>query len=643
MSKLSNLQEQISLFDFAYEQGHPLISDTEYEKKYSELKKLEKKEGQLPTSPTNNIVYLKIDGLETVKHLKPILSLEKVNSSSELRNWFPYSDDILIQPKLDGLTVVLKYQDGKLIDAVTRGNGYEGDRIIHTIRTVQNLPQEINYEDELVLRGEVYISFPNFEEVNNGEYANPRSMVAGTVRLLDANEAAKRKMSVCIFDLISSKEKFETDIEQIGFLQELGFPVVETKLKNNFEKIIGYCNHYEREVRKTLVYPIDGLVLKYNSLSLREQLGYTAKAPKYAVSYKFASLEEFTTLRDVIWQVGKNGQITPVAIYDTITIDNVDLSRATLHNFQFIKDQNLQIGSRIVVTRANDVIPKVVKAVTEGTEPILLPKSCPECNAEVELQGANAYCLNKECPAQLIEKIIHFCSRDAMNIEGMGEVNVKTFFKQGYIKTPADLYTLHTKAKEIKQLEGYGEKKVRTILDGIEKSKEVPFENVLYALNIPHLGRSNSKTLAKEFGNIDTIISLDIDQLTQVEGVGNVMAQVITDFFLENKNIEMVNNLKEFGVQMANPVKEEAITQNSILQDKVIVISGTLKEKRSYYEKFITANGGKVTGSVSKKTKFLILGPDKAGSGKHKKAQELGIPVITESEFWDYVGGVDIG
>ncbi len=637
MSKAAVLKEQLSLFDISYEEGNPLISDTEYEQKYSELKKLEEVEGTTVNSPTQMIPFSRVKGLEVVKHPKPMLSLDKVNNFTDLRKWFIPGQQILIQPKLDGLTVVLRYENGELADAVLRGDGYEGERILHIARTIKSLPQQISYQEKLEARGEIFIPFKVFEELNNGEYANPRSMAAGTVRLLDANIAAKRNLDIKIFDLVSSGEELKTDFEQLMFLFNIGLPVVDTKIKENLEKIISYCGHYERETRKTLPYPIDGLVLKINDLAIREKMGETAKTPKWAIAFKFESEEEFTTLGCVQWQVGKTGQVTPVAIFDAIKIDGVIITKATLHNFGFIQEQNLKLGSRIVVARANDVIPKVVKAVSEGKFEINLPTNCPVCGAAIKLNGANAYCTGTDCPGQLKEKLIHFCSRDAMDIKGMGEETVKTLFNLHYIKTPADLYILHQIAGKIKSLDGYGDKKVQAMLDGIEESKKQPFNKALYAINVPYLGRTNAKALVKEFRNIDSLMAASVERLKEVEGIGNITAETIAEFFKDENNIKLINELKAHGLCFER--EDAPQLSDSQLKDMVFVISGTLSKPRQFFEDVITVNGGKTTGSVSKKTNYLILGPDKSGTAKHKQADKLGIPIITEETFWQLVGG----
>ena len=628
---MKELQKEISLFDFHYERGTPLISDTEYEKKLSELKGKEKKSGADPDSPTQVIPYVKAEGLETIQHNHPILSMDKVTDFSALFRWYREGEGVLIEPKLDGLTIVLRYAEGELRDAITRGNGREGERVLHTVQTIPALPKYIPYKGKLEIRGEIFIPFEAFDKVNDGEYANPRSMVAGTVRLLDPNEAEKRGLDIQIFDLLSCDEwDYETAVQQYRFLWLQGFPVVHTELFFDKKSIKKYITKYEHETRGMLPFPIDGVCVKYNYLSLREKLGVTGKFSRYAMAYKFASLEEFTILRDVIWQVGKSGQLTPVGVFNPITIDGVEITKATLHNHEFIVDKQIAINSRIVVARANDVIPKVVCAYPTGNEEnINLPETCPMCGSPTSLTGPNLFCTERNCKGQIIEQIIHFCSRDALDIEGMGEVAVKTFFENGFIAKPADIYRLKDKAAGLKILEGFGDKKITKILESIEESKTKLFERVLYALNIPYLGRTNSRILVEQYSSIDELSQCTVDELSQLEGIGQITAQAITEWFASN--MDYINTLKEAGVNMTAPRPIKSDSQP--LAGKTIVITGTLSIKRSEVETLIRANGGKTSGSVSKNTDYVILGPDKQGTVKHNKALELGIPILTESEF----------
>lgn len=624
------LQKEITLYDLYYEQGRPLISDTEYEKKLAELRRLEETTGADENSPTQIIPFIKVEGLETVKHNSPILSMEKVTTYSDLSKWYKEGEGVLVEPKLDGCTVVLRFSDGTLTEALTRGTGLEGERVLHTVQTIKNLPQTIPYKGNLEVRGEVFIPFKTFDEINNGEYANPRSMAAGTIRLLDANKAAQRGLDILIFDIIGCDIKFETAVQQYHFLLNLQFPVVPFQLFFDFPPIENFIKNYG-ETRSELPFPIDGVCLKYNMLSLRETMGSRGKSERWNIAFKYPSQEEFTYLRDVSWQVGKSGQLSPVASFDSIYIDGVEISKATLHNYEFIQEKQIAINSKIVVARANDVIPKVICAYrSDDTTPITYPEVCPICGSPTEFAGPNLYCLNSDCKGQLVEQIIHFCSRDAMDIEGMGENAVKTFYDNGFIIHPADLYNLKDRAAELKTLEGFGEKKITKILESIEESKTKPFERILYALNIPYLGRTNSRILADNYSSINGLSNASVEELAQLEGIGQKSASAIYEWFDNLSNQALINALLEAGVNMT---ATKLVKSNDLpLAGKVIVITGTLSQKRSDVENLIRINGGKTSGSVSKNTSFVILG-EETGSSKHQKAIELGIPILSEEEF----------
>jgi len=640
MSRINELREQLSLFDEAYEQGKPLISDTEYEKMYSELRELEAKTGDInPESPTQMIPFIKVDGLETVKHTIPMLSLDKTNNYDGLRKWYSVKEEVLIQPKIDGLTVVLRYNNGHLIDAITRGNGLEGERVLHTISTVKNLPKTIPFTGYLEVRGEVYIPYDEFERINNGEYSNPRAMAAGMVRRHDSSQV--QGLRTAIFDLIAAEgQEFTTDYDQMFFLSKQGFEVVNTARTDYLDRVIQICMEYQEVLRNKLNYPIDGMVIKYDSLELRKKLGATSKSPRWSIAFKFPSLEEFTILREIVWQVGKSGQITPVAVFDPIEIDGVTINRATLHNKQFILDQDIRIGDRIVVARANDVIPKVVRAVVEArTQELVLPEiptKCPSCGEDIWIQPdvPHITCLNPFCRDQIIEKIIHFCSRDAMDIEGMGEVNVRTLFDLGFIQNPADLYSLNNKAEEIEKIEGFGQTKINKILEGIEKSKNLPLSRLLYALAIPGVGKTTALALAPKYRTLDNLANASKEELANVEGVGSVTAQGIWFYFLNPQTKDMLQRFVEAGVNT-----EEMITETKeTLTGKTFVLTGTMSRPRSEIETLIKQNGGKVAGSVSSKTSFLVAAPGETGTTKYQKAQQLGIPIISESQLMEMLG-----
>lgn len=638
MNRISELREQLSLFDEAYEKGQPLISDTEYEKKYSELQKLEKKAGDVSqTSPTQTIPFFKVDGLETVKHTVPMLSLDKTNRYDILRKWYSQAKDkVLVQPKLDGLTIVLRYKNGNLVDAITRGNGLEGERVLHTISIIENLPKKIPFKGYLEVRGEAYIPFSEFNRINNGEYSNPRAMAAGMVRRHDSSQV--QGLRITIFDLITAEgQKFTSDYDQILFLIKQGFKVVDTNRCDYLDRVIQICMQYQETLRVELDYPIDGMVVKFDSLELRERLGATSKSPRWAMAFKFPSLEEYTTLKEVIWQVGKSGQITPVAIFDPIEIDGVTINRATLHNKQFILDQDIRIGDRIVVARANDVIPKVIRAAVEARTKELnlpeIPTKCPSCGEDIWIQPdvPHITCLNPFCREQMIEKIIHFCSRDAMDIEGMGEINVRTLFDLGFIQSPADLYSLNNKAEEIEKLEGFGKVKVKKILEGIEKSKDLPLSRLLYALAIPGVGKTTAQAIVKKFRTIESLKNASREELASVDGIGPVTAQGIWFCFINPQIQNMISRMENAGVNTEEMIAETKET----LSGKTFVLTGTMSLPRSEIENMIKQNGGKVAGSISAKTSYLVAAQGESGTTKYQKAMQLGIPIISESQLME--------
>jgi DNA ligase (NAD+) len=641
------LRDIIRRHDKLYNAGNPIVTDSVYDTMYKALVKLEEEHPQYadPDSPTQKIHYTKVDHLETVKHSTPILSQNPITDEASLRKWWAQkgsnNSPILAQDKLDGLTQILIYEKGLLVDAVTRGNGFQGDRVLHTVQTIANIPKRIKFQGRLEIRGEALFTFKEFERINtDGRYSNPRNLASGTIRMLDAAEAAKRKMEFHAFDLIHAEGFNPTsDLERLEFLKEQGFTIVKTEVfaADQINQLVHFCQTYSKEVRPTLPYPIDGLVIKFDDLNLRAELGNTSKFPRGSTAFKFDSLDAITTLRDIIWQVGKTGQLTPVAIFEPVEIDGVTISRATLHNYQYIMDKDIRIGDKILLARANDVIPKVVKSFPElrkeELEPIILIQNCPECGQPVVYEDPLIFCKNPECVSQQVRSIIHFCSRDAMDIESLGESSITLLFEKGFLKDITDLFRLHERKEELKQLPGYGEKKVSKMLAAIEDCKNQPLHRLLYALNIPHLGRTNSPLITEQFPTIDAVINAPKEALCEIEGIGDIMATAIVEFFRNEKNLAVIENLKDMEVNMIEPKTETNSTLP--LQGLTIVISGTLSQKRADFETMIKRNGGKVSGSVSSKTSYLLLGPDKTGTAKHKKALSLGIPIINEREFLD--------
>jgi DNA ligase (NAD+) len=653
-ARIEALREEVAKHDRLYEANKPIITDSEYDRLYMELVDLELKypEFLTPDSPTQRIITTVVDGLKKVAHSQPILSQEKVTTEEGILKFCSKSNSrILVQQKLDGLTVVLTYENGVLKQAVTRGDGYIGEEVTHTVRTFRNLPKAIPFKGKLEVRIEAIIPFADFERINvNGEYSNTRNLASGTVRQLDARIASERNMRGIAFDLISAEGKeFETDVEMLEFLKEQGFDVVPYEVFENTEEgrqaLIEYCTTYDDTIRPTLEYMIDGLILKFDDLSVREELGYTAKHPRWSCAFKFESLDATTTLRNVVNQVGKSGQITPVAEFDTVTIAGVNIHRATLHNFGIIKEKDIRIGDRIIVARGNDVIPKVVKSIKEtrtGNEQIIEPPlHCPACGAPTEWDGENLYCTGLDCRPQLEAKLEHFVSRKAMNIDGLGDKTIQILLEKGLISSVTDIYKLKEKEAEIIFIEGFGKKKFDKMIEGIEKSKENPLHKVLFALSIRNIGESASKEIAKVFKNMDEILELSQnvpafrEKLLSIKDFGKKRANSMIEFFTNPHHIEIIRELQRLGLKMES--EYQGTSAGNPLEGKIFVITGTLSKGRDEFKSLIESLGGKVSGSVSKKTSYLLMGKEAEGSTKHKKALELGIPIINENDFYQLI------
>lgn len=661
--RILQLRSDISLLDELYELNQAtilrgkLITDSEYDEMYIELTNLELQHPEFysPDSPTQKMPTAIVSSLEKVNHSTPMLSQEKITTVDGLLKFVGKGkSDIIVQEKLDGLTIVLTYQDGKLLHAVTRGDGYIGENVTHTVRTFRNIPHIISFKGRLEIRMEALVPYVEFERINvNGEYSNPRNLASGTVRQLDASIAKERKLIGIAFDLISAEGmEFDNDLEMLDFMKSLNFQVVNYEVfentKEGIDKLIDYVTSYDKNIRQSLPYMIDGLILKFNDLKEREELGYTSKHPRWGCAYKFKSLDATTKLLGITDQVGKTGQITPVAEFETINIDGVNISRATLHNYGNIFLKDIRIGDQVLVIRANDVIPQVVSSIKEtrtGDEVIKeIPSTCPACGSKTELDGENLFCTGLDCKPQLEGKLKHFTSRNALNIDGLGNKTIEDFFRLGILEDLTDIYKLEGKKEEICSLENFGEKKFQKIIDGINTSKSLPLNNLLYGLSIRHIGESSAKDLANEFKSMDEIIkvSKDIDsfkeRLLSIKDFGEAMTTSIIDFFTNEKNLEVIMKLKEFGVNME--VKETPVaTTTSSIVGKVFVVTGDVNhfKNRNELKDKIEELCGKVTGSVSKNTDYLINNDINSSSSKNKKAKELNIPIITEEDFLELI------
>ena len=656
LKRIEFLREEVAKHDRLYDENRPIISDSEYDELYLELERLEREHPEFydANSPTQRIITTIVDSLEKVRHRVPMLSQQKITTEEEVVDFVNKNKGtILVQEKLDGITIVLAYKNGRLVEAVSRGDGEIGENLLHNARHLVNLPKVIPFKERLEVRAEAILPYEDFERINiDGKYSNPRNLVSGALRQLDSSNVAGKGFKAIVFDLVYAEGMtFERDVDMLGFLKEQGFDVVETKAfeMGEIDKLLDYIKDYENNTRKTLPYMIDGLVLKVDNITLREQLGYTSKYPRWACAYKFKSMDATTKLIGITDQVGKTGQITPVAELETVNIDGVNISRATLHNYGNIRDKDIRINDTVVVARANDVIPQVVQSIKDlrdGSEIIKeFPKNCPICGAVTEFDVANLYCTGLNCGPQLEGKIKHYASRGAMNIDGMGEKTIEEFFKRGIIRTIPDIYNLRTKEEEICSIEGFGKKKFERLINGIEESKKRDLANLIYGLSIRHIGESASKDLAKEFKSMEAIIeaSKDVDEfkrrLLNIRDFGEVMSQSVIDFFLNEENIKVIKELINLGINTKTE-EVEGVTGDKILEGKVFVVTGSVNhfKNRKELQAKIESLGGKVSSSVSKNTDYLINNDIESNSSKNKKAKELNIPIISEEEFLKLIG-----
>lgn len=662
--QIKRLSDEILKHDALYDAGQPILSDSSYDELYFMLVDLENKhpEYKSESSPTQKIVSILVDGLKKEVHKTPILSLDKRKDPNEVISFFDKllkKDDLLLaQQKLDGLTVILTYEGGKLVKAVTRGGGgIEGENVTHTVQTIKNVPKFISYKDFLELRAEVIIPYKAFEEANEtGEYSNPRNLASGTIRQLDSDVAAGRGLKAIVFELVSGGPAFDSDIKRIEWVQSLGFEFVEThcfKYDDSFETSIkDFIKKYETETRQSLEHMIDGLVFKIDNISQRTDLGTTAKHPRWALAFKFKSLDEVSKILDVTHQIGKTGIITPVAELSPVEIDGVTIRRATLHNYSLVKKRDIKIGDSVVVIRANDVIPKVEKSLKElrdGSEKdILMPDVCPSCGSKTALKGEYLVCQGLNCMPQLKGKIVHFASKEAMDIAGLGDKTVDLFVDKGLLTSLLDIYKLVDHKDEICEMEGFKDKKVDKLIAAIEKSKTRSLKQFLNALSIELVGDTLSKILIKHFKNIDQFIDLAKDgklkeTLLKIDGVGEIIANNMDEFFKDDKNIELINSLKLAGIHTGSYSEEEENTEEEVIDSKIkdltFVVTGDVYEfeNRKALQAKIESLGGKVTGSVTKKTNYLINNDTTSDSNKNKKAKELGIQIISEQEFLNLI------
>lgn len=644
-----------------YVQNAPVISDIEFDKLMHELIDLEERHPELydPNSPTQRVGSDLSKGFEQAEHRYPMLSLDNTYNEQEVRDFFQRVSGLLNEPfeiccelKYDGLSISLIYEDGKLVQAVTRGDGVKGDIVTDNVRTIKSVPlvlQKGNYPRNFEIRGEVLMPWTSFERLNAEReqqeeplFANPRNAASGTLKLQNPQEVSRRQLDSYLYYLLGEQLPCDGHYENMMEAQKWGFKVSDHMKKcTTIDEVLDYINYWDTE-RKNLPVATDGIVLKVNSLRQQRNLGFKAKSPRWAIAYKFQAERQLTRLNSVSYQVGRTGAVTPVANLDPVQLSGTVVKRATLHNADIIKGLDLHVGDMVYVEKGGEIIPKITgvdmdsRSILVG-DPVKFADVCPECGTKlIRYEGEAAYyCPNAiSCPPQIKGRIEHFVSRKAMNIDGLGTETIDLFYQAGLIKDIADLYTL--KAMDICRLEGLGEKSAVSIVHGIEDSKKVPFERVLFAIGIRFVGETVAKILARAFKSMEALENATMEQLTAVNEIGVKIAQSIVTFFADERSRALVNRLKEFGLQM-ELAQEEQEGGSDLLKDKIIVISGVFNHhSRDEYKALIERHGGKNSGSISAKTSFVLAG-DNMGPAKREKAQELGVRLVSENEFLEMI------
>lgn len=649
------LRKELAAHNYQYYVlSRPSISDQEFDAKMRRLQDLEARYPDMsdPQSPTqrvgSDLAPKKSGKWEQVAHRYPMLSLANTYSREEIEDWLrklPADAEIVCELKFDGLSISLWYEKGELVKAVTRGDGQKGDNVLENIKTIASIPMHVAGADvpaRFEMRGEVLLPWANFERLNQARaaqeeplFANPRNAASGTLKLQDAREVAQRGLDAYLYYMLGENLPTGTHYERLEAARRWGFKVSEhTKVCRSIEEVMQYIAYWDG-ARKDLPIATDGIVLKVNSLAQQEALGFTAKTPRWAIAYKFPAEKQKTLLREIIYQVGRTGVITPVANLEPVHLSGTIVQRATLHNEDFIRSLDIQPGDMVYVEKGGEIIPKIVgkeaSGLSQSGAAYHFPTRCPECGATlVRAEGEAAWrCPNEQgCPPQIKGKMVHFVSRRAMNIEGLGEETIDLLYEQGMLHNIADIYTLNI--NELAEQERLGEKSAQNILGSIENSKKVPWERVLFALGIRMVGETTAKKLARSFPSIDALCAAGKEQLVSVEDVGEQIADNIIAFLQDERNIPVINRLREYGVQMEG-------SSNALISNKLsgmsIVISGTFAHhSRDEYKSLIEAHGGKNVGSVSKKTSFILAG-ENMGPEKRKKAESLGVKLVSEEEF----------
>lgn len=657
--RIDSLVKELNEHNYKYYVlAQPVISDFEFDKKLAELTALERDYPEYldPESPTQKVGGDITREFKTVKHKWPMLSLGNTYNEQDLKDFdervrkaIGNDFEYVCELKFDGLSISLTYENGQLIRAVTRGDGTQGDDVTNNVKTIHTIPKKIKgsgFPESFDIRGEVFMHRAAFERLNNERiennemaYANPRNFASGTLKMQDSSEVAKRPLDCFLYFLYTDKRAYATHWESIDAVKNWGFHVCEhTRLCTNIEEVLQFINYWD-EKRFNLSYDIDGIVIKVNNYAQQEELGFTAKSPRWAISYKYKAQEVETILNEVTYQVGRTGAVTPVANLKPVLLAGTTVKRATLHNANEIKRLDLHLGDTVLVEKGGEIIPKIIAVNTSkritSAQMVRYPEICPECGSNLIRKEGEAvhYCPNDEgCPPQIVGKIQHFISRKAMNIEGLGQETIETFYQKGFIKHISDLYTLSEKEEQLKQLDRFGEKSIRNMIEGIEKSKQMPFEKVLFGLGIRYVGETVAKKLASHFKDIDSLMNASFDELISVDEIGERIAESLIEYFKEPRHKEQIELLKNYGLQFEASALDIALSSNK-LEGKSFIISGVFeKHSREELKDLIEANGGKILSSISAKLSYLVAG-ENMGPSKLEKAVKLQIPIISDEEL----------
>lgn len=647
-SKNERMKELVSLLNKAsrayYQEAQEIMSNYEYDRLYDELKELEDELGiTLSNSPTVNVGYEVVSELPKERHESPMLSLDKTKEVEELKN-FVGDQKVLMSWKMDGLTVVLTYRDGKLYKAVTRGNGEVGEVITNNAKVFKNVPVQIAYQGELILRGEAVIGYKDFEKINqeiedvDARYKNPRNLCSGSVRQLNNQITAKRNVMFYAFTLVQADGvDFQNSRAcQMEWLKSQGFTTVEYYMVTR-DTVEDEVAKFSSKISEN-DFPSDGLVLTYDDIAYGRSLGRTAKFPRDSFAFKWQDEIRETVLREIEWSPSRTGLINPVAIFDPVELEGTTVSRASVHNISIMEELELGIGDRIEVYKANMIIPQIAENLTRsGVKDI--PCKCPVCQGETKIrQVGNAkalYCMNPECQAKHVKSFALFVSRDALNIEGLSEATLEKFISRGYIHTFADIFHLDQYKEKIQKMEGFGEKSYKKLTESIEKARTTTLPRVIYSLGIAGIGLANAKVICRELKyDVESLLKVSEEELNEIQGVGEVLAKAFVGYFSDAKHVE---NFRRLLNELTIP--EEAVTKQQIFEGVNFVITGSVKHfaNRGEVKELIESLGGKVTGSVTSKTNYLINNDVTSTSSKNKKANELGIPIISEETFLELV------